>query len=156
MRNTHVSQLLGEYSYHVSKTLAGAEAMHMLSSLLTKSYKRYSNYKALLLNGINIKERYITVAPSKGGNKKDAEPITSIPAECRTIFVKGLPYKATENDIGDIFKDCGSIKEVRMVNNWKTNEFKGFAYIEFVHSRAVKNAVKLNGTVVDGRSIRIV
>ncbi len=87
---------------------------------------------------------------------KVEKPIEEIPEHCRTIFVKGLPYKASENEVGDIFKECGGIKEVRLVKNWKTNEFKGFAYIEFNHSKAVKNAIKLNGMVFDGRNLKVV
>ena len=79
-----------------------------------------------------------------------------MPKHCSTIFVKGLPYSSNENEIADIFKGCGEVKEVRMVTNWKSREFKGFAYIEFVESLGVVKALKMNGMVYQERRLKIV
>ena len=41
-----------------------------------------------------------------------------MPAECKTLFVKGLPYTFKEDDIGDRFRRFGEIKAIRIAYNW--------------------------------------
>jgi len=41
-----------------------------------------------------------------------------MPKECKTIFVKNLPYEMEEDDIGDHFQKFGKIKAIRMSYNW--------------------------------------
>ena len=48
-----------------------------------------------------------------------------IPSNCKTIFVRNLPYDVTEAEIGDKFKPCGEIKSIRMVYNSINRNFKG-------------------------------
>lgn len=54
-----------------------------------------------------------------------------MPEECKTIFIKGLPYEFKEDDIGDRFRKFGEIKSIRIAYNWLTKESKGFAYVTF-------------------------
>lgn len=54
-----------------------------------------------------------------------------MPSDCKTIFVKGLPYSFKEDDIGDRFRKFGEIKSVRIAYNWLTKQSKGFAYITY-------------------------
>lgn len=48
-----------------------------------------------------------------------------VPSNCKTIFVRNLPYDVSEDDIGDKFKPCGDIRSIRMVYNPANNNFKG-------------------------------
>ena len=59
------------------------------------------------------------------------EIANAMPTECKTIFVKNLPYDFTEDDIGDRFRKFGEIKGIRIACNWQTKQSKGFAYITF-------------------------
>jgi RNA recognition motif-containing protein len=79
-----------------------------------------------------------------------------MPVDCTTIFVKGLPYNFTEDDVGDRFRRFGDIKSVRLSYNWSTKQFKGFAYIEFKTHHAAKNAIiTMNGKEVQKRQIKV-
>ena len=60
------------------------------------------------------------------------EKKASINPDTLTIFVKNLPFDANADEIGDFFKDCGKIRDVRLVYNSVNRNFKGFAYIEFL------------------------
>ncbi len=80
------------------------------------------------------------------------------PKDCRTIFVKNLPYtNITEQDILDVFRSCGKIVDggVRLARNYQTKQLKGFGYIEFKNPEgayaAVQRASKANGIMVGGR-----
>lgn len=77
-----------------------------------------------------------------------------MPADCSTIFVKGLPYDFKEDDIGDRFQRFGKIKSIRLSYNWKTKAFKGFAYIMFQSHESAKKALKtMDGKEIKGRQI---
>ena len=42
----------------------------------------------------------------------------SMPSDCKTLFVKNLPYEFKEDDIGDRFRRYGEIKAIRIGYNW--------------------------------------
>ena len=80
----------------------------------------------------------------------------SMPDECTTLFVKGLPYTFKEDDIGDRFRRFGEIKAIRVAYNWQTKESKGFAYVQFESHESAKQALlKMNGKEVQGRFLKV-
>mmetsp|Transcript_19959 Transcript_19959/g.26946 ORF Transcript_19959/g.26946 Transcript_19959/m.26946 type:complete len:90 (+) Transcript_19959:488-757(+) len=80
----------------------------------------------------------------------------SMPAQCNTLFVKGLPYNFKEDDIGDRFRRFGEIKAIRIAYNWQTKESKGFAYIQYESHESAKQAlIKMNGKEVQGRFLKV-
>ena len=80
----------------------------------------------------------------------------SMPEDCTTIFVKGLPYDFKEDDIGDRFRKFGEIKAVRIAYNWVSKQSKGFAYITFAkHDSAKKALLEMNNREVKGRKLKI-
>ena len=75
------------------------------------------------MTGKNLGARYIELKPAEGrqsiatqdDNRKIAE---SMPEDCKTIFVKNLPYELKEDEIGDRFRPFGDIREIRIGKNW--------------------------------------
>ena len=49
-----------------------------------------------------------------------------VPEGCRTVFVKGFSYDLSEDQLGDLFRSCGEIVNVRIVYNTKHKFSKGF------------------------------
>lgn len=79
-----------------------------------------------------------------------------MPLDCRTLFVKGLPYDFKEDDVGDRFRRFGEIKAIRLAYNWQTKQSKGFAYITFeTHDSAKQALLKMNGKELQGRQVRV-
>ena len=79
-----------------------------------------------------------------------------MPSDCKTLFVKGLPYTFKEDDVGDRFRRFGEIKAIRLGYNWQTKMSKGFAYINFETHESAKNALlKMNGKDIQGRQIKV-
>ena len=79
-----------------------------------------------------------------------------MPSECKTLFVKNLPYTFKEDDIGDRFRRYGEIKSIRIAYNWQTKESKGFAYITYeTHESAKKALEKMQGKEIHGRFLRV-
>lgn len=106
-------------------------------------------------NKIYIDNRYLTIEASKGEQIKERKIDISndVPINCKTIIIKNLPYNTKEEDLGHKFKPCGSIKSIRLVYNSAYNHFKGFGFIDFESTEAVKNALYLNGKDFNGRNM---
>jgi len=68
-----------------------------------------------------------------------------------TIFVGGISYYSNEERMGEVFKDCGEIKDIRMPLNEDQSHNRGFCHVEFADAASVDKAMLLVGTEVDGR-----
>ncbi|CAI7885622.1 unnamed protein product [Closterium sp. NIES-54] len=64
-------------------------------------------------------------------------------------------HQTTQNEIRELLKECGEIRDVRMVFNHSTGQFRGFAYVELASAEAVAAAEKLNRTPLRGRQVSI-
>jgi nucleolin len=71
------------------------------------------------------------------------------------VFLGNLSFKIDEEILGNVFKECGTVKEVEMVNDKKTGKFYGSAFCEFTTAEAATKALALNGQQVLGRAIKI-
>ncbi|XP_068020015.1 nucleolin [Melanerpes formicivorus] len=103
--------------------------------------------KALQLNGKKLMGLEIKLEKAKSKetlkeNKKERD--------ARTLFVKNLPYRITEEEMREVFENA---VEIRMVMN-KEGSSKGMAYIEFKsEADANKALAEKQGTEVDGRAM---
>jgi RNA recognition motif-containing protein len=77
----------------------------------------------------------------------------------KAVFVRNLPYDATEDDILENFRVCGKILDggVRIARNHSTGQSKGFGYVEYKNAEgayaAVQKAAKPFGLKVMGRPV---
>lgn len=117
---------------------------------------------ALLLNSTLMHSREISVRPNKGraigGRPRQSRPartgLSRKAPGCSTIFVGNLPWDAVEKDLEDLFKDCGEIKNARIVRQSWTDKSRGFGYVEFTEEASVDTAVQKN-IVLQERPLRI-
>jgi RNA recognition motif-containing protein len=116
------------------------------------------------LNGKSIGKRYLTIQAPKEpkpdttmGASQEKRETREQPSGCNIVFVKNLPYQATEEDLTESFQVCGKIVQggVRIARNYQTRQSKGFAYIEYKNPEgahgAVQKAAKAFGMTVLGR-----
>ncbi|KAF5752967.1 U1 small nuclear ribonucleoprotein 70 kDa-like isoform X2 [Tripterygium wilfordii] len=74
----------------------------------------------------------------------------------KTLFVARLNYETTESRIKKEFESYGPIKWVRLVTDRETNKPRGYAFIEYVHTRDMKAAYKqADGRKIDGRRVLV-
>jgi len=71
-----------------------------------------------------------------------------------TVFIGNIPFSSSKDAIEDMFKSCGSIKDVRFATR-DDGKPKGFAHIEFNNEDSVEKALKMNGTEMDGRHLKV-
>ncbi|CDP02035.1 unnamed protein product [Coffea canephora] len=74
----------------------------------------------------------------------------------KTLFVARLNYETTESRIKREFEAYGAIKRVRLVTDKSTNKPRGYAFIEYVHTRDMKAAYKqADGKKIDNRRVLV-
>ncbi|RAL52517.1 hypothetical protein DM860_017211 [Cuscuta australis] len=74
----------------------------------------------------------------------------------KTLFVARLNYETTESRVKREFEAYGPIKRVRLVTDKTNNKPRGYAFIEYVHSRDMKAAYKqADGKKIDNRRVLV-
>lgn len=110
--------------------------------------------KALAMDGTKVdkKGRYLKIEAAKAPGEAKG-PTIDVEGK-RRLFVKNLPYDATEKAIGEIFGKCGKIREVRVPTSFGRS--KGFAYVEFARSEHLKAAIEMQPPPsLGGRTLRL-
>jgi len=73
----------------------------------------------------------------------------------RTVFIGNLSFNIQDENIKEVFADCGEVIDIRWVSDKETGAFKGFGFVEFAEVEGAKAALNHIGESVLGREIRI-
>jgi len=72
-----------------------------------------------------------------------------------TAYVGHLPKQVVQGDINKIFAGF-NVKNVRLVHDKETDEFKGFCYVEFEDIASLERAIALDSQIiVENHTIRV-
>ena len=71
------------------------------------------------------------------------------------IFVGGLSWGTDDAGLRAAFEGFGAITEAKVIQDRDTGRSRGFGFVTFESSDALNEALSLNGTELDGRSIRV-
>lgn len=96
---------------------------------------RKLKYQALAMDGFELRGRYIEVKEPRGRRKAHTDLNSlkmKIKEGVKTIFVNNLPYDISEQEIGDNFRACGKIENIRMVYNTSKGHFKGLVLLVYI------------------------
>ncbi|KAM3868135.1 squamous cell carcinoma antigen recognized by T-cells 3 [Diretmus argenteus] len=75
--------------------------------------------------------------------------------EKHKIFISGLPFSCTKEQLEEVSKAHGTVKDVRLVT-YRSGKPKGLAYVEFADEAQASHAVlKMDGTVMEGNTISV-
>jgi len=75
--------------------------------------------------------------------------------ERNNLFIKGLPFSMTEDDLRQKFAAFGELRDVRLVT-YRNGHSKGLAYVDFAHEKPASEALlKMDGTVLSGKTISV-
>lgn len=70
------------------------------------------------------------------------------------LYVGGLPYATTEDELEELFAAHGSIESVRIITDRMTGRSKGFGFVEMSTTEEAEAAVEnLNNTDLEGRTL---
>ena len=71
------------------------------------------------------------------------------------IFVSNLGYSVTDQDLSELFSSYRSVDSARVITDKFTRQSRGFGFVEMADDAAEKAIRDLNGTLCDGRSLRV-
>ncbi|XP_041854707.1 squamous cell carcinoma antigen recognized by T-cells 3 [Melanotaenia boesemani] len=113
--------------------------------------------EALKLDRREMEGRPMFVSPCVDKNKNPEFKVfkynTSL--EKHKIFISGLPFSCTKEQLEEICKTHGTVKDVRLVT-YRSGKPKGLAYVEFADEIQASQAVmKMDGTDVEGNKISV-
>ncbi len=72
------------------------------------------------------------------------------------LYVGGLPYQTTEQDLIDLFSQGGEVASAVVITDRDTGRSKGFGFVEMNNDQEARSAIdRLNGTVMGDRTITV-
>jgi RNA recognition motif-containing protein len=72
----------------------------------------------------------------------------------KKLFVGGLPYSTQQEEVEQLFSQCGQVISATIVRDKFTNQSRGFGFVEMSTEEQAADAItKLNGTQIGGRTI---
>lgn len=102
---------------------------------------------ALARNGAEVEGGFnIRVDRASGSHSHDNR---------RSAFVGNLPYDVEDQVLRDHFAECGEVVAVRIIRDRETGVGKGFGYVLFEDADGAQLALKLDGSVLMGRKVRV-
>jgi RNA recognition motif-containing protein len=70
------------------------------------------------------------------------------------LYVGNISFKATEDDLRDLFAQTGEVVSVKLIKDAATGRPKGFGFVEMTTKEDAQNAIsKLNGNSFMERNI---
>jgi len=64
----------------------------------------------------------------------------------KKLYVGNIPFKATEEDLKELFSTMGEVVSVKLITDSQTGHMKGFGFVEMGSDEAAKKAMsELNG-----------
>ncbi|KAL9378088.1 hypothetical protein Peur_029423 [Populus x canadensis] len=89
--------------------------------------------------------------------KTPKTPVTPVAHEntgSKTLFVGNLSFQVERADVENFFKGAGEVADVRFALD-ADERFRGFGHVEFTTAEAAQKALKLHGTTLLGRDVRL-
>ncbi len=74
----------------------------------------------------------------------------------RKLFVGGLPYRTTNDELRDAFAQAGEVATASIVTDRETGRSRGFGFVEMVNDPDADAAISLwNGKEFGGRNLTV-
>ena len=72
------------------------------------------------------------------------------------LFVGGLDWNVSSEELGDLFAGLGSVVEAKVINDRDTGRSRGFGFVTMSSADEAKRAIdEFDGTNQFGRSIKV-
>ena len=71
-----------------------------------------------------------------------------------TLFVGNLPFRASPEELSELFTQAGSVVSVHIPTDRETGRSRGFGFVEMDASDEMEQAISMfNGYSLDGRAL---
>jgi RNA recognition motif-containing protein len=71
------------------------------------------------------------------------------------VYVGGLPWSTDNDALQGMFTSYGEVVEAKVITDRETGRSRGFGFVTFASEEEAKKACELNGTELEGRTIRV-
>src|SRR2546426_8140514 len=70
------------------------------------------------------------------------------------LYVGGLPYSSTEQQLQELFSQHGSVTSAKIITDRYTGQSRGFGFVEMATGEEAQKAIAaLNGSSMGGRTL---
>ncbi|KAK2837273.1 hypothetical protein Q5P01_014485 [Channa striata] len=163
LRNDECSVFISNLAYTLEQPESKLRTMFETCGPIKHATATYSlnplcqSPEALKQDRQELEGRPVFVSPCVDKNKNPDFKVfkynTSM--EKHKIFISGLPFSCTKEQLEEICKSHGTIKDVRLVT-YRSGKPKGLAYVEFSNeSQASQAVLKMDGMDVEGNTISV-
>jgi len=74
----------------------------------------------------------------------------------KKLYVGNLPFSAVDENLVEIFSQCGKVESAKVITDRETGRSKGFGFVEMSTDEEAAAAItKFNGADFDGRAITV-
>ena len=74
----------------------------------------------------------------------------------KKLYVGGLPFDTTEDQLHAIFTACGQVTSTKLIMDKFSGQSRGFAFVEMPNKAEADAAIAgLNGTSIKGRPVTV-
>nr|KAF6467624.1 spliceosome associated factor 3, U4/U6 recycling protein [Rousettus aegyptiacus] len=116
-----------------------------------------SALQALELDRKNVEGRPMFVSPCVDKSKNPDFKVFrySTALEKHKLFISGLPFSCTKEELEEICKAHGTVRDIRLVTN-RAGKPKGLAYVEYENeSQASQAVMKMDGMTIKENVIKV-
>jgi RNA recognition motif-containing protein len=72
------------------------------------------------------------------------------------LYVGGIPYRSTEDDIRNAFAEAGEVTSVSIISDRMTGRSRGFGFVEMADEAQAQAAIdRWDGKELDGRMLSV-
>lgn len=93
--------------------------------------------------------------PSSSSSSSSSSQIAAPQANEKTVYISGLPFTCTEDDIRDFFKDVGKVQSIRLPRWHDSGNLRGYGHVEFSNKAAADAALELTGQYIKDRYVNV-
>ena len=69
------------------------------------------------------------------------------------LFVGSLAWATTDESLGELFKQAGTVESATVIKDRETGRSRGFGFVEMSNEAEGKKALELNDQELEGRKI---
>ncbi len=74
----------------------------------------------------------------------------------RKLFIGGLPYRTTNDELRDAFAKAGEVASASIVTDRETGRSRGFGFVEMANDADADTAIEMwNGKELGGRTLTV-
>jgi len=85
----------------------------------------------------------------------ESVPRRHVDRTAKQVYVGGIAWAATHEDVKRHFNSCGPITEVKIPIDRDTGRVRGFAFLTFENQSSVQSALDLSGSEFMGRTLKV-